>query len=286
MDFNELKQAAKIFARISDIRHYVSKERFATVAQVRFNITDKMKIGIMYDMFQEIPRMAHEIAIFDNKKARKQKGIPEFIDLLPQAIEIAVAAYSLRLEESFGHSVPHIEYEEYRRSDIRRYFYTLSGESLMLDVSLSSKGDLLLLAELLRNDCVMLRGTVEHLGYLDGELKGVSNREKFQYFDGDIYFLFGTPTDRLFYSYVDCNDAGVFVATKKGWRKLLYTPSRGYVESNGNLNFVDDKKFYSDYMLEMHGRGFLYVGNIHNDISVLMEKKNDKNESENGNEGE
>lgn len=272
MDFNDLKQAAKIFDRIRDIRNYVSKERFATVAQVRFNITKERKIDIMYGMLQEVPRMAHYIANFDNEEARKNMWLPEYIDLLPQAIEIAESAYSLRSEEWLFQSVPHIDHEEYRRTDTRRYFYKENGESRMLDVSLSSREDLLLLAELLQREGVIFRGTVEHLGYLEGELKGGS-REKFQYFDGDIYFLFGTPTDRVFYSYVDCDDAGVFVATKKGWRKLLYTPTRGYVERNGELSFVDDKHYYSDHMLEGSGKGFLYVGNIHNDMSVLMEKK-------------
>lgn len=286
MDFNELKQASKIFDRISDIRSYVSKERFATVAQVRFGIIKDWKVDIMYGMLQDVPRMVHCIANFDNKEARQQKWLPEYIDLLPQAIEIAESAYSLRCEEMPYTRVPHIEYEECRRSDTRRYFYTEFGESFVLDVDLSSRGDLLLLAELLRREGVMLRGTVEHIGYLEGKVRIDASREKFQYFDGDIYFLFCSPADHMFYSYVNCDDAGVFVATKKGWRKLLYTPSRGYVESNGKLNFVDDKYFYSDYMLEGSGKGFLYVGNIHNDMSVLMEKKNEKKEADNGNKGE
>ena len=37
--FDELKQAAKVFDRINDIRNYVTKERFAMVAQTRFGIT-------------------------------------------------------------------------------------------------------------------------------------------------------------------------------------------------------------------------------------------------------
>ena len=53
----------------------------------------------------------------------------------------------------------------------------------------------------------------------------------------------------------------------------MYTPTRGYLTRDGNLDFVDDKHFYSDYMLEGSGKGFLYVGNIHDDCSVLKEKE-------------
>ena len=99
-----------------------------------------------------------------------------------------------------------------------------------------------------------------------------NSREKFHYYEGDIYLLYGNPTDRVFYDWTRAKDSGVYVATNKGWRKLLYTPTRGYVERDGDLSFVDDEHFYSDYMLEESGKGFLYVGNIHDDMSVLCER--------------
>ena len=266
MTFDELVQAAQIFNRINSIKSYVTKERFDSVARTRFGIDDDYVIDAMYGMLQMTPRLVYYIANYGVEDIR----IPERMKHLPKAIEIAESAYSLKPKEWDGDSVPHIEHNIYRREDRRRYFYTDNGKHLTLDVSMSSRSDLLLLSDLLKRE-VKIDGVAEHLGYLEGEMNRQNIRKKFQYYDGDIYLLYGDPTDRLFYDYSRCDDAGVYVATSKGWRKLLFTPTRGYVERNGELSFVDDKHFYSNYMLEASGKGFLYVGNIHNDMSVLIE---------------
>lgn len=266
MTFDDLKQAAQIFDRINNIRGYVTKERFAVVAQTRFGIDDEDVIDVMYGMLHMTPRLVYYIANYG------VEGIPapKCMKHLPKAIEIAESAYSL-MSDWDGDSVPHIDHDIYQREDKRRYFYTDGDKHLTLDVSMSSRSDLLLLSELLRRE-VKINGVAEHLGYLEGGLNG---REKFHYFEGDIYMLYGDPTDRIFYDWTRAKDAGVYAATAKGWRKLLYTPTRGYVERDGELSFVDDKHFYSDHMLEASGKGWLYVGNIHNDMSVLVEKKED-----------
>lgn len=266
MEFKELQVAAQVFNRINSIRSYVTKERFANVAQTRFGIDDEDIIDVMYGMLNITPRMVYYIANFGAEDIHELKRSK----YLPKAIEIAESAYSLKPTEWGGNSVPHIEHNIYRREDKRRYFYTESDKHLTLDVSLSSREDLLLLSELLRRE-VKINGVAEHLGYLEGELNR-NSRERFHYFEGDIYLLYGNPTDRVFYDWARAKDSGVYVATTKGWRKLLYTPTRGYVERNGELSFVDDKHFYSDHMLEASGKGFLYVGNIHNDMSVLCER--------------
>ena len=268
MTFDELIQAAQTFNRINTIRNYVTKERFARVAQTRFDIDDEFDIDEMYGLLQMTPRLVYYIANYGVEGVQ----MPECMKHLPKAIEIAESAYSLKPKEWNGDSVPHIEHNIYRREDRRRYFYTADGKHLTLDVSMSSRSDLLLLSELLKRE-VEIDGVAEHLGYLEGEMNRQNVREKFQYYEGDIYLLYGDPADRLFYDYSRCDKAGVYVATSKGWRKLLYTPTRGYVERNGELSFVDDKLFYSNYMLEASGNGFLYVGNIHDDMSVLMEER-------------
>ena len=268
MTFDNLKQAAQVFNRINEIRNYVTKERFAATAQTRFGIDEEFKIDAMYGMLQMTPRLVYYIANYDVEGV----PMPKRMKHLPKAIEIAESAYSLKPKEWGGNDVPHIEHDIYRRKDRRRYFYTDKGRRWVFDVSMSSRSDLLLLSELLKRDEVKIDGVAEHLGYLEGEMKGRDGREKFQYYEGDIYLLYGDPTDRIFYDYTRSGESGVYVATEKGWRKLLYTPTRGYVERDGELSFVDDKHFYSDYMLEQSGKGFLYVGNIHNDMSVLIEK--------------
>lgn len=272
MDYEELKQAAKIFTRINDIRNYVSKERFCKVAATKFGIDDERKLDMMYGLLNMTQRVVFYIAN-DCEEYRNENRFPKYMDLMPQTIEIAEYAYGLMREGYGSNNVPNIEHDEYSKEDKRRYFYTENGESKTLDINLGSRSDIVIFGDILQQEGVMLNGVAEHIGYLEGEVRGY-NREKFQYYEGDIYFLYGDPTDRVFYDwYSHGDDAGVYIATEKGWRKLLYTPGRGYINRDGEVEFVDDEHFYSNYMLEASGKKFQYVGNIHHDLSVLIDGK-------------
>ena len=278
--YEELRQAAKVFHRIDKIRDYVSKERFAMVAKTRFGIDDERKIDVMYGLMNLTRRLVYYIANEDNEEVRKETRWPEYMDLMPKAIEIAESTYEL-IHHDWGYDdVPCVEHDEYRMYDKRRYYYTEDGTERTVDVSLHSRSDILLLSELLQRDGVKIVGVAEHLGYLEGEMKG-NSKEKFQYFEGDIYFLYGDIGDRIFYSWYDRGDeAGVYVATKKGWRKLLYTAGRGYVDKHGVVEYEDDEHFYSNYKLEQSGMKFQYIGNIHCDDRVLREKKKETRKGE------
>ena len=264
-----------MFNRINSVRSYVTKERFVKTANVTFGITDERKLDIMYGMLNITPKMVYYIAN-DNEDARKTTRFPDWMHLYPKVIEIAEAAYAMKTDWEHS-SVPTIKNdEEYRQYDKRRYFYTEGDEQLTLDVSMGQRDDILLLSQLLQRDGVKLNGVTRHLGYLDGEMKG-NSREHLDYFEGDIYFLYGDPSDRIFYDwYSHGDDVGVYIATDKGWRKLLYTPSRGYIDNKGCVQFMDEKHFYSNYMLEASGKKFQYVGNLHCDASVLFETKKKK----------
>jgi hypothetical protein len=120
MTFEELKQAAQVFNRINSIRSYVTKERFAMVAQTRFGIDDEDVIDVMYGMLHMTPRMVYYIANFGAQDIHEPKRIKH----LPKAIEIAESAYSMKPSEWDADHVPHIEHNIYRREDKRRYFYT------------------------------------------------------------------------------------------------------------------------------------------------------------------
>ena len=266
--FKKLQEAAKVLNRLSEILMYVSRERFDAVAKIK-GITDGRTLDVMYGMLFINNLTIRQVAKYENKE--KDTFIPDYLSLMPKALEIVEEAYSL-CKEGYDKNVPCIEYNDYRRSDIRRYFYTDENGRAILDVNLGIESSIQLIAELLKRDGVKIEGVAEHLGYLEKVLHRNGERKKINYFDGDIYFLFGMPQDRIFYSYVNADDAGVYVATPKGWRKLLYTPTRGYVTKEGKLDFADEDRYYSDYMLESSGKDFRYVGNIHDNKSVLYEK--------------
>lgn len=275
MDYNELKQAAKVFFRIRLIRGYVSRERFDIVAKTQFGINDERRLDVMYGLLNMTDRLIYYIANEDNEKARKETRWPEYIKLIPQAIDIAETAFALKDPDDYSGSLPVVEYTRYRQQDMRRYFYQEHENDAVIDVDLRSKDGIKNFGNLLQREGVKIKGVARHLGYLEGIMNANHCREKFQYFDGDIYFLFADPTDRVFYDWFSHgNDAGVYMATDKGWRKLLYTPGRGYIDNKNNVQFVDERNF-SDYMLEKSGMGFRYVGNIYQDYSVLREKRKD-----------
>lgn len=267
MKYDELKQAAIVLNRINVIRNYVSKDRFVKAAQCRFGIIDERMLDEMYGMFNLTPKILYYIAN-DNDKV---------VEYLPKALEIADAAYSMKSADWDSDSIPTINDDPYIK-DIRRYFYIENGKVLQVDINLKSSTDLILLSDLLQRNGVKVKGVTYYIGELEAKEMGTDRtRAKIPYFNGDIYFLYGDPTDRLFYDwYSHGDDAGVYLATEKGWRKLLYTPSRGYLDKKGMLDFVNDKH-YSDYMLEASGKDFMYIGNVHKDITVLIDKMQQTN---------
>lgn len=274
MTKEELVQAARVLHRISQIKSYVSKERFAMVANTRFGISDERKLDVMYGLLNLTPKLIAYIAIADDEGQCQGYRIPDYVKLIPQAIEIAESAYELLPTDWDAGHVPSVEYNRYRKSDKRRYFYIEGKQTKTIDISLHSREDIILLSELLQREGIKMYGVAEHLGYLEGQKTSIADREQIQYFDGDIYFLYGDVTDRIFYDWYSCgNDAGVYVATKDGWRKLLYTPGRGYINKQGEIEYEDDDHFYSDYKLEKSGMKFQYVGNTNFDCAVLMERK-------------
>lgn len=280
MNKEELTQAAKVFHRIAKMKSYVSKERFVMVANTRFGINDERKLDFMYGLLNMTPKLICYIALADDEAAQQTTRIPDYIKLVPKAIEIAESAYAMRMPGWSDMDMPVVESDSYRKGDKRRYFYTDNGEAKTLDISLRSRNDIVLLGELLQRSDIKLQGVANHLGFLQGKLKGESH-EEIDYFDGDIYFLYPDPTDRVFYDWFSRGgEAGVYVATDEGWRKLLYTPGRGYINKKGEVEYIDDEHFFSDYKLEQSGMSFHYVGNIYYDKNVLCEKKLKNKEEE------
>ena len=274
MTYEELKQAAAVISHAKEMKYYVSKERFALAALTQFGIDDEKSVDIMYGFFCRMPDIVQRIAASEKLTEK----------YLPKAIEIAEAAYSLRGGDGYDSTVPGIEDKwRYNEKDRRRYFYrTKDGQDGHADFSLKQRSDIISLARFVERTDFEITGVAHHLGQLDtDEVDSNRNRIMVDYYEGDIYFLFGDPTDRIFYDwYSHGDDAGVYVATEKGWRKLLYTPGRGYVGKDGELEFVDDKHFYSDYMLEASGKKFQYVGNIHHSLSVLVERRKKQKEED------
>jgi len=269
MTLESIKQAAAEFARVNDIRMYVSKERFRLTAKAAFGISDKKTIDSLYGILNTLPIALSRL---DRKDSEELEG------LIETAIKIGETAFSHR--PILMKNMPSLPEGRYSSKDIRRYYYTRGGgEIQQIDVNLADALGIVLLAKLVEDPDVKIKAVTAYIDSMDAttlQSRGGRGEDRINYFEGDIVFVYGNPTDRIFYSWID-SDAGVYIATPDGWRKLLYVPGRGYLDKNGEPEFEDDKH-YSDYKITKTGNGYLFVGNIHKDISVLMDSTNKSTE--------
>ena len=236
---------------------YVSKERFVYVAQTCFNINKKEEAEKMFNLFQLLPRTSYYLTD-NNEKSKEVK------ELTIKGLQIAEKAYNI-LESTFE------KYSHYEKENELKYFYTLKDDNSVneITVNYTDINQILAFAELLKSDNFDdIRVVVPYIDKLNCR----DGKNEVDYFEGDIFFLYNDITDRMFYDWYHEDDAGVFVATDEGWRKLLYTPHKGYVNGKGELNYETETK-YSNYMLDASGKKFRYVGNIYKDLSVLMDKE-------------
>ena len=260
---DSLISAAESFSRLGEIRDYVSKERFAFTAECRFGIGDEKTVDRLFGLFNSMDRYLYRIG---NPDAGVDADIERQIR---KAVEIAEAAYN----DGCWTDMPSCGNGYRMTHDLRRYFYRIGDDPALrqIDVNFGDAQNIIVFADLLREGGIKFTGVARCLDSITDERS--RDREKIPYFDGDLVFVFGDPTDRIFYSWYG-NDAGVYMATPGGWRKLLYTPGRGYLDKDGEPDF-ENETHYSDYKINKSGNGFRFVGNIYGDCSVLVDKKKD-----------
>lgn len=259
MNYSEIKSAVNLFSSIQKWAEYVSKERFDLAAKVKFDLDDEKVLDRLYGLFNQACRA---LSLFASETLQED---------LEMAVRIAEAAYVEHASSKTMPSPPRLDRYSYKK-DCRKYFYTVAGteDKQEVVINLRDAQNIVLLSELLRRPDVELRSCVEYLG----ELSIHGRDKKVPYYDGDIVFVYGEPTDRVFYDWYR-TDAGVYLATSEGWRKLQYVRGRGYVDKNGEPEFENENR-YTEHKINNFGRRFRYVGNIHKDCGVLMEKTEKK----------
>lgn len=253
MDHTQIQDAVGVLSKIVETSRYVSKERFDLAAKVKFDIDDPKRLDRLYGLYNKACQAIH---LFEREELKQELFL---------AVDIALAAYPG--PTAFYKYVPALAGYGDNSKDLRKYFYVTEGDNLHeAEVNLRDAASIHLLSELLDREDVELRGVVPYLG----ELKRNDNDKRVPYFEGDIVFLYGDPGDRVFYDYYR-TDAGVYIATDEGWRKLQYVRGRGYLGKDGEPEYENDNH-YTDYKIEDHGRGFRFVGNIHKDSGVLVDR--------------
>lgn len=258
MDHRQIQDAVGILSKIVETSHYVSKERFDLAAKVKFNLDDEKRLDRLYGLYNKACQAIH---LFEREDLQQDLFL---------AVDIAEAAWPGKTV--FYKHVPGLENKSDSFVDKRKYFYSIEGESAVreAEINLRDAVSLHLLSELLERKDVELQSVVACLG----ELHRSGEEKRYQYYDGDIVFLYGDPGDRVFYDWYR-TDAGVYLATDEGWRKLQYVRGRGYLGMDGEPWYENDNH-YTDHKIEDLGRNFRFVGNIYKDPAVLIDPQENK----------
>ena len=263
MNKQEFLSAATVLQQIGKWQNIVSQERFYKVAETKFGISER-DADLLYNLFST----ARKHFVYVNTEYDKKN----LSNNLLLALTIAEEAYRIYHNNS---SVPCIPISPYGK-DLRRYFIVDSSDKDLVkryavDVNLHNKTDIVMFAELLQREGVEIKSVTHNLGELKRKERGEEVRTC--YFEGDIAFVFGDPSDHFFDCWYRRKDAGVFLATDKGWRKLLYTPGRGYINKKREVEYDGDTT-YNEHMIQgiADAKDWRIVGNIHDDMAILVDK--------------
>ena len=254
MDYKQITSAIKLFETIQKWASYVSKERFDVAAKVKYNIDNEKHLDRLYGLFNSACK---SLSLFAEDKLKKE---------LEMAIGIAEFAYQQGQLNWKGIPSPSHHVSEYRK-DYRRYFYKIDKSEQVeqqVDVNFRDPQNIVMLAELLKKPEVTFVEVTEYIDEIEDQ-----DGKQMKYFDGDIIFVYGQVTNPFFYDWYR-SDAGVYLATRRGWRKLKYVRGRGYLDKNGDPEF-ENELCSSNSKVSDFGRKFRYIGNLYKDNSVLVE---------------
>lgn len=236
--------------RIREWRGYVNKERFVSYAQIKYTFTEREAESV-WNVWDSIAESHYY----------KLELVSESV--IHAALEIARAAYEAVCRG--GHT--HWRSVEPKTPRWRVYFRRgKQGELQHVDLNLREKESVIKYAELIQQEDVEI---VNRLDYFDSlEYGSGTERKEIAIYDGDIIFC----TDNSRYSFKDVS--GAYVCIDGCYKRLMYTPGRGYLrkgEPDYETDAYDEEVRYSDHVFSSYDKQFRVVGNIFVDNSVLNE---------------
>ena len=251
MQNESIKQLLETAREIREWNGYVTKERFLGYAQARYGY-DKDCAEMFFDVYSRITRLEHW---------RLQKVEDP---VLYRAIDIARGAYEAVCKG--GHIS--VIANKPRTPKYRIYYRTEEGgQILQMDLNLCEKEDVIKYSLLLQQEGVEIVNRVDYYESVEVRYKD-KNEVKIAIYDGDIIFC--SDTGR--FSFAD--NSGCYVCMDGCYKRLVYTPGRGYIR-RGELDIEQDKddedSRYNDYVFNSYDREFKVVGNIFIDRSILKE---------------
>jgi hypothetical protein len=250
-----MKNVKETINKIQELRNwnsYVSKERFTSYAEAKYSLTDR-QAGSLWRVWDYIVTM----------------NWYKLQEVLEETVEMAVSV-AREVYESVCNGA-HIHWREGGPKTPKWKVYYRKGEQgnlQQMDINLREKEYVIKYALLLQQEGVEILHRLDY--YETVEVSYGTDRTKVDIYDGDIIFC--TESDRWSLS----DQSGAYVCTNGCYKRLMYTPGRGYIR-RGEPDFEQDKngddRRYNSYAFNMFGCKFKVVGNIYVDNSVLSEKK-------------
>lgn len=259
-----VKETFATLQKLSEWRGYVNRERFISYAKA-FGLRSDRDAESLWKVWNCIAGM---------KWYELQEESEARIDL---AISIACRVYEVVCNGAYIHWR-----ENTPKTPRWRVYYRhgRAGELQCMDVNLLEKDGVIKYALLLQQDGVEIFCRLDYCEtvVVSCGTTDMSKGEKLDIYDGDIIFC--TDSDRWSIS----DNSGAYVCVDGCYKRLMYTPGRGYIRK-GDLDFELDKDGkdcrYNKYVFNAYNRKFQVAGNIFVDNGVLVEKKNSDYEKDN-----
>ena len=253
-----IKETFATLQKLSEWRGYINKERFTSYAKARGSYSNREVESLW--------------KVWDCIVSLNWYGLLEISD---ENIELAISVAG-EVYESVCNGA-HVHWRENKPNTPKwRVYYRTGevGEIQQTDVDLREKLDAIRYALLLQQDGVEICSRLDYFETVTVSCgtTGISERAKLDIYDGDIIFC--TENDKWSFS----DNSGAYVCTGGCYKRLMYTPGRGYIR-RGELDFEQDQEGrdcrYNNYVFNAYNREFKVVGNIYVNNSVLIEKKED-----------
>lgn len=239
-----VKQMLDKIEKCSQIRGYVTKDRFTSFAQAKHGI-DNRSASSLFKVWNRIADL----------KWFELTNVSE--DCIQYAEQIATEVYDNICN---GSNVCYIDYQPSTPKWKVYYKQEGSNEVCQMCVDFRDKFSVI-------NYAMLLKREVEILARIDyyETIEICYKHEKVDLFCGDIIFC--ADNDNYF-----VDKSGAYVCVGEGYKKLMYTPGRGYMR-NGELDYEQNKDgiecLYSNHVFNSYGKDFQVVGNIYVNRSVL-----------------
>ena len=244
-------------------RCYVIKDRFVGYAKAKYGYNER-KADALFGVWDKIVSLNHW----------KLKDVDE--DVLNRAVDIARCVYDAVCKGG------HISVVSNNPRTARWRVYYKENEDtelLQMDINLLDKDDVIKYSLLLQREGVEIINRVDFYDRTEVRCDSADYKkgQKIDIYDGDIIFC--TDSDSSLFN----DSSGCYVCLDGCYKKLLYTPCRGYVR-RGELDIEQydngDDYRYNDHAFNAYDCKFKIVGNIYIDKSILKEVKTDTAESE------